>query len=82
MPSCDGSNCGACSSGISNNVEYRRLHEENEDLRKRLKKLECNIEREVERKVNEKLKAKECLAEEEMREKLERQIKEDMIKNY
>lgn len=48
MPSCDGSNCSACACDAALEKENRKLCDENERLRERLRRLESHLEQEVE----------------------------------
>lgn len=55
MPSCDGSNCGACACNVSLERECQDLRSENERLRERLRRLETNLESEVKRRTAQRL---------------------------
>ena len=57
MPSCDGSNCGACNCNCSQRTEYVHLEKkERENYEKKIKELEKEIGES--RKLNEKLMKK------------------------
>lgn len=54
MPSCDGSNCGACNCNCSTKIEYIHMDKkEREQYEERIKKLEKEISES--RKLNEEL---------------------------
>lgn len=57
MPSCDGSNCGACNCNCSSRTEYAHLEKkERKNYEKKIKELEKEIGES--RKLNEKLMKK------------------------
>lgn len=57
MPSCDGSNCGACNCNCSSRTEYVHLEKKDrENYEKKIKELEKEIGES--RKLNEKLMKK------------------------
>ena len=57
MPSCDGSNCGACNCNCSSRTEYVHLEQkERAEYEKKIKELEKEIAES--RKLNEKLTKK------------------------
>ncbi len=60
MPSCDGSNCGACACDAALERENRKLSNENESLRRRLSRLEAHLEQEVEAAATKRAAEKEA----------------------
>lgn len=79
MPSCDGSNCGACACSASLESKYKNLQLENEALRNRLRILEAKLEAErsvirdeVEAEVRQNI-------EDEIRPDVERKVKSEII---
>lgn len=77
-PSCDGSNCSACACNASLERECRNLREENEDLRARLRRLEANLEREVQARVSQRMPSIQQEAERSAREKIKSEIRPEV----
>ena len=75
MPSCDGSNCGACACSASLEKECRDLRTENADLRARLRKLEANLESEVQRRTAQRAATLQQEAERSARQKIKTEIR-------
>lgn len=75
MPSCDGSNCGACACNVSLERECQNLKTENERLRARLRRLETNLESEVKRRTAERMDALKKEAEISAIQKIETEIR-------
>lgn len=78
MPSCDGSNCGACACNASLERECQNLKTENERLRARLRRLETNLESEVKRRTAERIDTIQREAELSARQKIKTEIRPEV----
>lgn len=78
MPSCDGSNCSACACNAMLESKCKDLQAENKNLRAQLRRLEADLESEVQKRTEQRTTALQQEAEYSARQRIKSEIRPEV----